>query len=534
MEKGYFSLVLHAHLPFVRHPEHEFFMEEHWLFEAITETYIPFLQMFERLEQDDVYYRITMSISPTLASMLADPLLQGRYAEHLDRLIELSEKEIERTKFNEHFHSLALEYYQIFTRAKKVFVEQYNKNILNGFKRFQDSGSLELITVGATHGFFPLMFQQNPEAVKAQIETAVKHHQKFFGKKPAGIWLPECGYIEGVDKLLKEAGIRFFYSDTHGILHAEPRPRYGVFAPIYTKEQVAVFGRDSDTSKQVWSSHEGYPGDFNYREFYRDLGFDMEMEYIKPYIHPDGIRMNTGIKYFKITGKTNQKEPYNFLNAREKAAEHAANFLYNRETQAEHLYDIMEGRKPLVVSMYDAELFGHWWYEGPQFIEFLFRKMAYDQNTVRAITPSEYLMENPTNQVAAPSTSSWGYKGYAEFWLNENNDWIYPHLHKAADRMAEVAKKFIDTNDELQIRVLNQMTRELLLAQASDWAFIMQTQTVVPYAINRTKEHITNFTQLYEDLLNNSIDVSFLESIEKKHNIFPEADFKVYAGKSIV
>lgn len=119
MEKGYFSLVLHAHLPFVRHPEHEFFMEEHWLFEAITETYIPFLQMFERLENDNVFFRMTMSISPTLASMLADPLLQDRYVEHMDRLIELSEKEIERTKYNEHFHSLALEYYKIFTQTKK-------------------------------------------------------------------------------------------------------------------------------------------------------------------------------------------------------------------------------------------------------------------------------------------------------------------------------------------------------------------------------------------------------------------------------
>ncbi len=530
MEKGYFSLVLHAHLPFVRHPEHEFFMEEHWLFEAITETYIPFLQMFERLKNDDVFFRITMSISPTLASMLADSLLQQRYVKHLDKLIELTGKEIIRTKLDRHINPLARKYSEIFKEARKVFVDKYNFNLINGFKKFQESGNLEIITVGATHGFFPLMFNQNPLAVKAQIETAVTAHEQFFGKKPQGIWLPECGYVEGVDKLLKEAGLKFYFMDTHGLLHADPRPRYGISAPVYTHHHVAAFGRDAETSKQVWSSHEGYPGDYHYREFYRDLGFDMDMKYIKPFIHPDGIRMNTGIKYYKITGKTNHKEPYNFAEAGEQAALHAEDFLQKRIVQVNNLYDIMNGRKPIIVSMYDAELFGHWWYEGPQFIEFLFRKMAYDQDTVRAITPLEYLSENPVNQIVQPSDSSWGYKGYNEFWLNENNDWIYPHLHKAADRMSEVAEQYYHTQDPLQIRVLKQMARELLLAQASDWAFIMQTKTVVSYAISRTKEHLTNFTQLYEELKTNNIDTEFLKLLENKNNLFPLVDFKIYAA----
>jgi 1,4-alpha-glucan branching enzyme len=529
MEKGYFSLVLHAHLPFVRHPEYEFFMEEHWLFEAITETYIPLLQVFENLEKEGIHFQITMSLSPTLISMLVDPLLQERYVRHLDKLIELAEKEIDRTKFDERFHPLALMYYKIFTKSRELFVEQYNCNLVNGFKRFWDSGALELITVGATHGFLPLMFDYNSAAARAQIETAVKHHEKYLGRKPEGIWLPECGYTPGVEKLLKEAGIKYFFVDTHGILHAEPRPRYGVFAPIYTPDGVAVFGRDVETSKQVWSAVEGYPGDFDYREFYRDIGFDLPMDYIKPYIHPDGIRMNTGIKYYKITGKTDDKEPYNPKTAREKAAMHAGHFLFNREQQVQHLYDVMGGRKPIVVAMYDAELFGHWWYEGPMFIEYLYKKFHYDQNTIRPITPNNYLIENPTNQVATPSMSSWGYKGYAEFWLNENNDWIYPHLHKAADRMSEVAVKFYDTTNEVEIRVLNQMARELLLAQASDWAFIMQTGTVVPYAVNRTREHLTNFNQLYEDLLSGKVDIPFLESLEAKHNLFPDMDFHVYA-----
>ncbi|RMG29377.1 MAG: DUF1957 domain-containing protein, partial [Methanobacteriota archaeon] len=362
---------------------YEFFMEEHWLFEAITETYIPLLQTFENLSNEGINFQITMSLSPTLISMLVDPLLQERYVKHLDKLIELAEKEIDRTKFDERFHPLALMYYKIFTKSREVFVDQYGGNLINGFKRFWDSGALELITVGATHGFLPLMYDYNSAAARAQIETAVKHHEKYLGRKPEGIWLPECGYTPGVEKLLKDAGLKYFFVDTHGILHAEPRPRYGVFAPIYTPNGVAVFGRDVDTSKQVWSAVEGYPGDYDYREFYRDIGFDLPMDYIKPYIHPDGIRMNTGIKYYRITGKTDQKEPYNPVAAREKAAMHAGHFMFNREKQVEHLYDVMGGRKPIVVAMYDAELFGHWWYEGPMFIEYLFKKLHYDQDTIR-------------------------------------------------------------------------------------------------------------------------------------------------------
>ncbi|MBM3255402.1 MAG: DUF1957 domain-containing protein, partial [Candidatus Omnitrophica bacterium] len=390
MNKGYLCLVLHSHLPFVRHPEHEDFLEEDWLYEAMTETYIPLILVFERLLNDKVDFRLTISLTPTLISMLGDNLLQERYLKHINKLIELAHKEVERTRWQPEFNNLANMYLARFYEARNVF-ERYNRNLVFAFKAFQDAGNLEIITCGATHGFFPLMDVTKP-SIRAQVKVAASHYEKVFGRKPRGIWLPECGYNPPDDEILKEAGIKYFLTDAHGILHGSPRPKYGVFAPVYCKSGVACFGRDLESSKQVWSSIEGYPGDYVYREFYRDIGFDLDFEYIRPYIHPDGVRINTGIKYYRITGNDNNKEPYNPHWAREKAAAHAGNFMFNREKQVEYLYELMQ-KKPLIVSPYDAELYGHWWYEGPMWLDFLLRKVYFDQKTIRMITPSEYLAE---------------------------------------------------------------------------------------------------------------------------------------------
>ena len=517
--------MLHGHLPFVRHPEHEDFLEEGWLYEAITETYIPLISLFEKLVEDKIDFRMTLTLSPTLVSMLCDPLLQERYLKHINKLIELAHKEIERTNWQPDFQKLAIMYLSQFSKARDSF-EKYNRNLASAFKVFQDLGKLEIITCAATHGYLPLM-DVSRASVRAQIKVAASHYESVFGRRPRGIWLPECGYHPGHDEILKEAGIRYFFTDAHGVLHGTPRPKYGVFAPVYCRGTgVACFSRDLESSKQVWSSIEGYPGDYNYREFYRDAGFDLEYDYIRPYIHPDGIRVNTGIKYYRITGAGDHKEPYVPGWAREKCAEQAGNFMFNRQKQIEHLFGLM-GKKPIIISPYDAELFGHWWFEGPLWLDFLFRKIACDQDEIRLITPSEYLAENPRNQVISPSLSSWGLKGYSEMWLQGSNDWIYRHLHLASERMTELVKNASDPNG-LSRRALNQALRELLLAQSSDWAFIMGTGTHTSYAVRRTKDHLLRFGRLYEDIKSNSIDEDWLSDIEYKDNIFPNIDYRVH------
>lgn len=525
MEKGLIAIILHAHLPYVRHPEHEFFLEENWLYEAITETYLPLIHMLEDFEREGVPCRLTMTLSPSLMSMLGDSLLQERYLRHISRLIELAHKEIDRTRHQPEFNETAQHYLEDFTRAQDTFSRRYACDLTRAFKHFQDAGLLEIITCGATHGYLPLL-NRNERAVAAQIETAAAHYESVLGRRPRGIWLPECGYYPGVDRFLKDAGIRFFITDTHGVLHASPRPKYGVFAPLFCPSGVAAFGRDVESSKQVWSAAEGYPGDGDYREYYRDVGFDLDYDYIRPYIASDGLRINTGIKYYRITGKTDHKAPYSRRRALEKAAEHAGNFLFNRQKQAEYLESFM-GRKPVIVSPYDAELFGHWWYEGPQFLNFFIRKVAYDQKMLRLVTPMDYLSEYPVNQVATPSLSSWGWKGYSETWLSPVNHWIYRHLHKAADRMSALAGRYEQAGG-LQERALKQAARELFLAQSSDWAFIMHTGTMVPYAVKRTKDHLLNFNRLDEDIRADRLDETWLRQLEEKDKIFPAVDYRVF------
>ena len=530
MHKGYLCLVLHAHLPFVRHPEEENFLEENWLYEAITETYIPFIQVFEKLIEDRVIFRITMSLTPTLASMLQDELLQNRYIRHINKLIELAEKEVQRTGYDPKFHSLALMYYRRFVEARDIFVDKYKKDLVAAFKKFQDLGYVEILASCATHGFMPIL-SVNPSDAQAQVKVGVDHYKKTFGRDPVGFWLPECGYTPGVDNFLAEAGIKYFFVDSHGIINADPAPRYNVYAPLYCPSGVAAFGRDSESSKQVWSSKEGYPGDPDYREYYRDIGHELEYEYIKPYIHPIGFRINTGLKYWRITGNTDHKEPYVPEWAKEKAATHAGNFMFNREKQVEHAAYHMD-RKPIIVSPYDAELFGHWWFEGPMWIDFLIRKITYDQKTIKLATPSDYLKEYPVNQLSVPSISTWGYKGYNEVWLEGSNDWIYRHLYAAGERMKELAEKFSDCIEkgvnDLAMRALNQAARELLLAQASDWPFIMKTGTMVEYAQKRVKLHINRFTHIYEDMLSGSVDKEWLEVVESRDNIFSDMDCARY------
>jgi 1,4-alpha-glucan branching enzyme len=515
---SYLAIILHAHLPFVRHPEHPKFLEESWLFEAITETYLPLLQMMNGWQRDDMEARLTMTLSPTLCTMLRDPLLQERYAKHLDELIALADKEISRTHFEPQFQELAQMYHARLTAVRTLY-QQLDRDLIGKFRRLQDFGLLEIITTGATHGLLPLM-ANHPPSVRAQILIARDHYRECFGCDPRGIWLPECAYFDGVETYLQEANLRWFVVDSHGLLHAQPRPRYGVFAPVFTPNGIAAFGRDLESSRQVWSRTEGYPGDHRYRDFYRDIGFDLDLDYVKPHLPSPENRGFTGIKYYRITGGTAAKQPYEPAAAAAAADAHATHFLQSRVEQIQELNAILD-RPPLIISPYDAELFGHWWYEGPEFLDLFVRKAYHDQKSFELITPEQYLRRHPTNQIATPAASSWGEEGYYRVWLNEKNEWIYRHLQVAQERMSELVKKYAAPT-ALQKRALQQSGRELLLAQSSDWPFILRTNTSPDYARKRVKAHLLRFNSLYHQLTTNTLDEKWLTEVERRDNLFPE------------
>ncbi len=527
MATGYFSLVLHAHLPFVRHPEDPTVMEERWLQEAIVGTYLPLLQTFEGLASDGIPFRCTVSLSAPLITMLTDDLLKQRAAEHMDSLIELGEKEIERNRHEPHYQRLAYMYRDRFASLRHTW-RCHDGNLVRAFRALQDAGYLEVITSTATHPFFPLM-DRNWAAMRAQVQTAAQLYERHFGRQSLGMWLGECGYIPGADELLREAAIRYFFVDSHAILYADRRPAFGVYAPLYCSTGVAAFGRDTESSEQVWSAKHGYPGDPQYRDFYRDIGYDLPLDYIGPHIHPEGHRMYTGFKYHAIThAKLHDKWVYDPDAARGRAGLHASNFRGNMEKQVERLRGGMD-RPPIVISPYDAELYGHWWYEGPIFLSDLFRQLHFDQSVIEPITPGDYLARHPTNQRATPAASSWGLKGYNEQWLNETNSWTYRHVHAAGERMVELARQHQGDSRPVVVRALKQAARELMLAQSSDWTFIMSTGTTVPYATRRFNEHVVRFNRLAQELSGGAIDEPALTALEATDNIFPDVDYRLYA-----
>ena len=528
MAKGYLALVLHAHLPYVRHPAHKDALEERWLYDAITQCYLPLLFIMEEMESAGIDFRFTMSITPTLSAMLEDRLLLARFKKRLQDLIELGELEIKRLAAQPAEQKLARLYHGHLLRSQEAFQNRYQSNLLKQFFGWQEKGNIEIIASGATHGYLPLL-AVNPAAAYSQIKIGIDSYRQSCGKSPQGFWLPECGYYPGVDDLLKAQGIRYTFCETHGITRATPRPQHGVYAPIACPSSgVAVFGRDQESSRQVWSGVEGYPGDQAYREYYRDIGHELDLEYLRPYIHRDGIRVDTGFKYYRITGKTGRKELYDPEKAKQRAEQHAADFLTKKENQTTILGAMMD-RKPIIVAPYDAELFGHWWHEGPIWLKYLFKHLAQRSDTVSAVTLSEYLDEYPENLEATPCASSWGKNGFHETWLNPKNDWIYPHLHRAAATLGELIRKF-PRPQPLTKRAFQQAARELLLAQASDWAFMIHAGTTAEYAEKRLKKHMARFEGLTEMIEAQNIDTTWLAEIEEQEKIFPGVDYRAFAG----
>jgi 1,4-alpha-glucan branching enzyme len=528
MPQGFLSIVLHAHLPFVRHPEYPTFLEEDWLFEAITECYLPLIAVLHGLAEDQVPCHLTLSISPTLAEMLNDTLLQTRYQRYLESRMELADQEVERTRHDLALQPLAVMYRQFFGAADRVF-EQYRGNLLSAFRQLQDEGLIEIITCPATHAFLP--FVSNKEARRAQLVIARETCEHHFGKSPRGLWLAECGYEPGLEPLVRESGFAYLALDTHGLLFGNPRPPAGIYAPVKTPEGLVAFGRDLESSRQVWSSHGGYPGDADYREFYRDLGYDGHYESLRPYLHADGVRRNLGIKYHRVTGPGDlgQRALYHRKSALAKAEEHAKHFVQSRQEQFASLRQTL-GQPPIVVSPYDAELFGHWWLEGPHFLDQVIRKSASTPSQFKLATLSEVLDEYPNPVCLQPAASSWGELGFQQVWLNERTQWLYRHQHQAERCMVDLAKEFPEAEGPLR-RALNQAARELLLAQSSDWPFLISQQTAVPYAMRRFREHIHRFHQLREQISSQAIEEGRLQVLESQDSVFPRLDYRVFCGQ---
>jgi len=534
---GSFVFMLHSHLPFYRKAGMWPFGEES-VFECMAESYIPILNAVADLWDEGIAAKLTIGITPILAEQLADPHLNEGFDKYITLRIEAAKKDEKRFSArgespNPDFLHLARFYSNWFTQIQKDYHERWNRDLIAGFRKYQDLGAIEITTSAATHCFSPLL--QTDSSILAQYKMGVESYKRHFGRDPKGFWLPECAYRPGdkvrpgVEKWLYEVGIKYFFTESFVIkggqtaevrrvfgpygsieyIPVPPKPPTGLdtFEAYWLKEYpVAVLGRHEEAGYQVWSADHGYPGDGNYREFHKK----------------DDV---SGLHYWKLTSKRTDlgdKQLYNPESALQRINENSDHYVgFIQQSLTDHLKKT--GSPGMIMVSFDTELFGHWWFEGVTWIKQVIRKMRqYTAVTMR--TASEYLELNPPKLAIELPESSWGSGGHWQVWLNNQTEWMWPIINEAEQTMQSLAQRYRPNNvDEVTKRALNQATRELLLLESSDWPFLVTTGQAKDYAVTRFNEHKDRFRSLVDMIQSGTVEESKVSHIESIDNCFPEA-----------
>lgn len=578
---GAFTFVLHSHLPYARLAGRWPHGEE-WIHEAASETYIPLLQSLYDLKEAGTRFRLTIGITPILGEQLADATVLDHFNDYLDEKIRAAEKDmalfqplatadtpppttdlLSKTENTDathdpHLHYLAGWYKSFYQDVKTAFNHRFGRDIIGAFRQLQDEGYLEIITCAATHGYLPLL--ERDSSIIAQLKIGVKTHERLFGRKPTGIWLPECAYRPayvggdgalrpGIEYFLAQEGIQVFFSETHTITGGQPvgvasgdvigpygviKRRYVIptnrqqmpkrtastFRPYFVSDTthgtsaeqhsgVAVIGRNNSTGQQVWSAEWGYPGDFDYREFHKKAG-------------------TSGLQYWRVTGAKvdlAHKDYYHPEWAAYKIEQHAEHFAhlvgdllrdYNQQT----------GKFGLIASNYDTELFGHWWFEGVSWLALVLKHLA-ENPDVELMSATEYIHAHPADEVLHIPESSWGAGGTHFTWDNGETHWMWQPIHECEMRMENLANHYHHTSPD-ELFVLQQAARELLLLQSSDWPFLVTTGQAREYAIQRFSQHVERFKRLADSLDAGTPDRTFAEEMWELDKVFADIDYTYF------
>lgn len=572
---GAFTFVLHSHLPYARLAGRWPHGEE-WIHEAASETYVPLLSTLYDLKEEGINFKLTIGITPILGEQLADDTVLFNFVEYLDAKIKAAKSDVELyadadegeapsavdadgnlTENAKHLHYLASWYQDFYQGIKDAFINRFNRDIIGAFRQLQDEGYIEIITCAATHGYLPLL--STDSAIRSQLKAGVASYERLFGRRPKGVWLPECAYRPayvdsdgntrpGLETFLREEGIRVFFVETHTITGGQPvgiaagdvigpygyiKRRYVIpaaktptipvreattFKAYYVSEtvegasaeqhsDVAVIGRNNSTGQQVWSAEWGYPGDFDYREFHKKAG-------------------TSGLQYWRVTGDKvdlGHKDYYHPDWAGYKVEQHAEHFshlvgdllrTYNKDT----------GSFGLIASNYDTELFGHWWFEGINWIGKVLRHLA-NHPDVELTTAVDFIDAHPPEGVLHLPESSWGAGGNHFTWDNGDTNWMWGPIHECEERMQALADQFENPSDS-ERAVLSQTAREALLLQSSDWPFLVTTGQAREYAIQRFSQHVDRFNKLALSLEEGKPDVGYAEELWERDKVFPNIDYR--------
>ena len=521
-----FVFTLHSHLPYVlnhgRWPH-----GSDWICEAAADTYLPLLETFQRLGAEDTPAPVTIGFTPVLANQLASPVFVREMEAFFDqRLAACTEAPASLAKTGEQHLLPLVEYWRArLLRLRRLF-HDVDGDLVAAFRALEEAGRLEIIGSAATHGFLPLLARD--ESIRFQLAVGTSEHRRLFGRAPQGCWLPECAYRprgpwapwptaprsavrRGIEEHLADAGFRFFFVDAHlasagrplGLsgdptaldpemhlpaaraaaepAHRTPYQAYRV-AQHRGAADVSAYVRDPRASMQVWSRFEGYPGDGVYLEFHK-------------------MRWPGGLKLWRVSGPSvdlGAKEPYDPDQALDRARGHADHFagLLGGIASAE------AGRRDgVIVAPFDTELFGHWWFEGPDFLGDVYRALR-GRPDVRPSTGSGHLLRHPSRAAIRMPSGSWGANGDFTMWLSEQTAWTWERLWPLEERFWDAAPAALGSE---QTRfILAQAARELLLAQSSDWQFIISTGAAADYGERRFREHCSETEELVDALVDGS------------------------------
>lgn len=491
---GHVNIVLHTHLPWVKKAGKWPFGEE-WLYQAIFDSYIPLTQTFLQLRDEGYKFKITINVTPVLGEMLLDEYLQQGfvdYAKDFIKALETDETDVP---------SDLKDYWLDLSKSRLNFFESIERDILGVWSELQEQGYLTLITSGATHGFLPLLGRD--ETIDLQMKTGVLFHNSAFGKKPRGFWLPECAYRPrtyhvaggtmvlrpGMEEFLQKYGIEYTFLDSKPFEnYVSPEPwmakgtsQYNLFQPyLLNNSNVAGFPRHDLLCSQVWSADFGYPGDGNYMEFHKRSSY-------------------SGARFWKITSKNadfKDKRPYEPLEAMKTVAGHARHYAGRIVNELADYYS-KSHKEGIVTLTFDTELFGHWWFEGPKFLEFLVKEMA--ETPVNWSSGEDYLDHYPVDAKIDLGETSWGEGGHYRVWFNPEVEWMWPQIYNAENATFGAIKANKSSVDE---RLQKQLLRELLLVTASDWQFLITTGGAVDYSKERFSLHLSNVMDLADAVLN--------------------------------
>ncbi len=526
MKKTPIILHLHSHMPFILN-HGEWPHGNAWLSEVVFESYLPLLEMMQNLCKDGIKAGISFDFSPILLEQLAHHDAKNIFKRFAESQIAQAECDIQKfTQIPNAKINLGMgEYWRAFySNHLQAFEEKYEYSILKGLKEAEKLGLMESMTSGLTHAYLPLL--NSRKSVLMQIQSARILHQRLMGKQTQGMFLPECGYAPIMydssgeyhleDILLDESIEMIILDQQHQLnyviddlrhLPESLRPlRIIRLERVYSGRNVRAFIRHKTACDKVWSEQEGYPTHADYLDFHK-----------KEY--------DSSLKYWKVTNHVSDSDaklPYSPEEAGKQALLDAQNYIIYLEQLAMNYHNTCH-QHGVICLAFDTELFGHWWFEGPQFLEHFIREIQKSE-ILEMRFPSE-ISWNDHTPIAQSSFGSWGVNGTDETWRNEQTTWLLRKIHES-EQMFESAIQTCLLEDAMQVRILNQALRELLLMQASDWPFLITRNQAVDYAQNRFMKHheyflrlIVMFEALQSGVKPSTEDLSMLANIEQTDDV---------------